>query len=136
MRAWLAGGLMFWALGAHAASDAGQQAFDSGRAYRQGTGVARDPARAFVLIEQAARAGHSAAMFTLFNMLMKGEGAAPDPVAARRWLEAAAERDNPQALQQLALLLQDGAMGYARDEKRAAQLLRELAHALKHPAHH
>lgn len=114
---------------------AGQQQFDLGRHYRHGDGVQRDSVRAFALIETAARAGHPAAMFTLHNMLAAGEGTAQNEAAARHWLEQAADREYPEALQQLALHLQDGAFGYARDERRAAQLLGVLAHAMKHRGH-
>jgi TPR repeat protein len=106
--------------------------FDLGRRYRHGDGVPRDSVRAFGLIERAAGRGEAAAMFTLSNMLQAGEGTAIDRAASRKWLEAAAERECPEALQQLALNLQDGAMGYEVDRARSAQLLREAAHALQH----
>ena len=110
--------------------------FDLGRKYRHGAGVPQDSARAFALIDSAARDGHPAAMFIVASMLAAGEGAPTDAARARHWLEAAAEREYPEALQQLAMNLRDGAHGYERDEARAAQLLRELAHAMKHRAHH
>jgi TPR repeat protein len=94
------------------------------RMYRNGTGVAVDKARALRLFEQAARAGDADAAFTLANMLRDGEGTAPDPVAARRWLQRAADGESPEALQQLAMEEPDPA--------RAAQLLKEAAHALTH----
>ncbi len=112
------------------AQGADSTAFDQGRQLR-----ATDSARAFALIEAAARAGHTPAMFILSSMLMAGEGAPRDEARGRQWLEQAAEEDNPEAMQQLALYLQDGAGGYPRDEQRAAQLLRKMAHALKHRAH-
>lgn len=117
-----------------AAGAAPQQhsAFDAGRMYRHGEGVKRDSARAFKLIEQAARQGDAAAMFTLSNMLEAGEGTRRDRTAAHHWLEAAAERECPPALQQLALYLQDGLMGYEANQVRAAQLMRLAAHAIKH----
>jgi len=68
-------------------------------------------------------------------MLQAGEGAPRDDAAARRWLEAAAQREYPEALQQMALHIQDGTLGYARDEARAAQLMRAVAHAMKHRVH-
>jgi TPR repeat protein len=118
--------------GAAIAAHAAPSLFDQGRMYRHGNGVARDSARAFGLIAQAAQGGDAAAMFTLSNMLEAGEGTPRDRAAARRWLEAAAEREYPTALQQLALHLQEGTMGYAADPERAALLMREAAHALKH----
>lgn len=121
--------LLAW-LYALSAQATASPAFDEGRRLR-----ASDSARAFVLIDSAARAGHPPAMFILSSMLMAGEGAPRDDARSREWLERAAEEDYPEAMQQLALYLQDGAGGYARDEQRAAQLMRKMAHALKHRAH-
>jgi uncharacterized protein len=121
--------------GLAAAAQAAPSLFDLGRMYRHGSGVQRDSVRAFELIGQAAADGDAAAMFTLSNMLEAGEGTLRDRVAARKWLEAAAEQECPQALQQLALNLQDGLMGYAPDLARSAQLMREAAHALQHRVH-
>lgn len=120
-----------------AAADAGSAAaqFDLGRMVRNGVGVTRDSARAFALVLQAARGGHAAAMFTVNNMLAAGEGTVQDEAQARYWLEQAAAHEHPEALQQLAMNLQHGAMGYPRDERRAAQLLGVMAHALKHATH-
>lgn len=128
MKRLLAGLLMCASAMAAAAPDK----FDLGRMYRHGDGVRRDSARAFGLIREAARDGDAAAMFTLSNMLEAGEGTTRDRAAARQWLEAAAELDNPAALQQLALHLQEGTMGYTVDATRSAQLMREAAHALQH----
>ncbi|MES2325275.1 MAG: hypothetical protein V4633_23715 [Pseudomonadota bacterium] len=128
MKALLAAALMCVCGFAHAAD--AQADFDLGRKVRNG-----DSERAYLLIRRAAILQHSAAMFTLSNMLTSGEGVAPDAAAARTWLEAAAALENPEALQQLALHLQEGTLGYARDEVRAAQLLRTLAHAMKHRDH-
>ena len=105
-------------------------AFDLGRQLR-----AQDSARAVGLIEQAARAGHAPAMFVLSSMLHAGEGRARDPALGNDWLERAAELDNPEALQQLAMHFQHGSGGYERDPHRAATLLRKAEHALKHRSH-
>jgi TPR repeat protein len=130
----LLGGLAMAAVAApqHQQQQQQRSAFDAGRMYRHGDGVTRDSARAFALIEQAGRQGDCAAMFTLSNMLEAGEGTRRDRAAAHKWLEAAAELECPQALQQLALYLQDGLMGYEADRVRAAQLMRLAAHAVKH----
>ncbi|RSZ55911.1 sel1 repeat family protein [Massilia atriviolacea] len=117
-----------------AAQDA-QAAYDLGRMVRNGIGVAREPTQAFALIASSARRGHAPAMFTLSAMLAAGEGCAADLAAARRWLEAAADLEHPEALQQMAMYVQEGALGYPRDAQRAAQLLREAAHAMTHRAH-
>jgi TPR repeat protein len=115
-----------------AAAHAAAGDFDLGRRYRHGDGVRRDSVRAFALIERAAVKGDPAAMFTLSNMLAAGEGTGANLDAARTWLEKAADLEYPQALQQLALNLQDGLMGYAVDRDRSAQFMREAAHALRH----
>lgn len=107
-------------------------AYELGRSYRNGDGVARDAGRAQRSFERAAALGHPAAMFTLSNMLAAGEGGASDEAAARRWLEAAVELEYPEALQQMALHLQHGSLGYTRDEQHAAQLMAVMAHAMKH----
>ena len=111
-----------------------QDDFDLGRRYRNGMGVERNGARGLLLIEKAARAGHAQAMFILSTMLALGEGAPRDVQGARRWLEAAAALELPEALQQLAMNLREGAPGYERDEARAAQLMDEVEHAMSHRA--
>ncbi len=118
------------------AAEKAHPGFDLGRQYRHGTGVVRDSAKAFRLIESAAAGGHAPAMFIVSGMLTNGEGALRDEVAARKWLEAAADADYPEALQQLAMHVKDGTAGYERDERRAAQLMAKAGHALKHRAHH
>lgn len=120
--------------GAAQAAPQAEANFDLGRMYRNGAGVARDSVRAFALIDSAARDGLPAAMFIASSMLAAGEGTSRDVALARRWLEAAAELENPEAMQQLAMHLREGAPGYQRDEPRAARLLDELAHAMKHRA--
>ncbi len=130
--AWLA--LLACAALAQAAPQ-GQAAFDLGRMYRHGAGVERDSVRAYSLVGDAARAGHPGAMFILSGMLETGEGTRRDEAAARAWLEAAAGLDHPEAMQQLAMNLRDGVGGFERDERRAAQLMAQVAHALKHRAH-
>lgn len=137
MRYWLWAALLCSiAAGARASDDAAARAqFEQGRDSRNAIGAARDTASAYALIRAAALGGYAPAMFTLSNMLDGGEGIANDPVQARRWLEAAAAQDYPEALQQLALNLRHGMGGYARDQARADQLLREAEHAMKHRAH-
>lgn len=118
-----------------AASHDPQVAYDFGRMVRNGIGVIREPARAFALIASSAQRGHAPAMFTLSAMLAAGEGCDADLAASRRWLEAAASLEHPEALQQMAMYVQEGAFGYPRDAGRADQLLREAAHAMTHRAH-
>ena len=94
------------------------------RRYRNGTGVAVDKARAARLFQQAAEAGDADAAFTLANMLRDGEGVPQDRVAAQRLLQRAADGESPEALQELAMAEPDPA--------RAAQLMKQSAHALTH----
>jgi TPR repeat protein len=102
-------------------------AYRLGLAYRNGDGVARDAALAVRWLSDAAERGVPAAMFILAHMLAEGEGATRDAAAARRWLEAAAQAEYPEALQEMAM--------EERDPARAAELLREAAHAMQHRAH-
>ncbi|PWF46621.1 tetratricopeptide repeat protein [Massilia glaciei] len=102
------------------------------RMTRNGMGTPRDSVQAAHWFKVAAKGGIAPAMFTLSNMLRAGEGLPRDDAAAREMLEAAAELESPEALQQLALAVEEGALGLARDEKLAAQLMKEAAHALKH----
>ncbi|QNA99825.1 SEL1-like repeat protein [Massilia sp. Se16.2.3] len=76
------------------------------------------------MIRQAAEGGVPAAMFVLANMLAAGEGTSRDEAASRRWLEAAAARDYPEALQGLAML--------EPDPRKAELLMRQAAHAMTH----
>jgi len=104
-----------------------EAAYRLGLAYRNGDGVARDAALAVRWLGHAAERGVPAAMFILAHMLAEGEGTARDAAAARRWLDAAAQAEYPEALQALAM--------EERDPARAAELLREAAHAMQHRAH-
>ena len=98
-----------------------------GLAWRNGIGRRADPVAARQCLQEAAEGGEQAAMFVLAHMLAIGEGGPPDAVAARTWLERAAEREYPEALQELAL--------GDPDPQRADALMRAAAHALAHRAH-
>ncbi|MCS0632089.1 SEL1-like repeat protein [Telluria mixta] len=78
-------------------------------------------------LQHRAEGGEPHAMFLLAHMLADGEGGPPDRVAARAWLERAAELEYPEALQELAL--------NEPDPERADALMRAAAHALAHRAH-
>ena len=108
-------------------SDAAQQAWRAGLAYRNGIGMAGDAGQAVLWLRRAAQLGKPEAMFILAQMLAAGEGAPRDAREARRWLEAAAEADYPEALQALSL--------DEPDAERAAMLMKRAAHALSHRAH-
>ena len=82
------------------------------------------------MTEASARNGEPVAMFLLSNRLY----AAGKLEEARKWLEAAVALDYPEALQQKAMALRDGSMGFERDEQQAAVLIKEMAHAMRHRA--
>lgn len=104
------------------------QDYRRGLAYRNGDdGLPRDAALAARALTRAAERGVPEAMFILSHMLGEGEGLPRDAAAARRWLEAAAQAEYPEALQEMAMT--------ERDPARAAELLREAAHAMQHRAH-
>jgi TPR repeat protein len=63
-----------------------------GQLYTDGTGTSRDLVKAAAWLHAAAAAGNSDAMFAYGNMALKGEGMAPRPVEAYRWLALAAVR--------------------------------------------
>jgi TPR repeat protein len=110
-----------------AVPDKAQDAWRTGLAYRNGAGQDKDARQAVICLRYAAGLGLPEAMFILAQMLAAGEGADADPLEAKRWLEAAAEADYPEALQALALEEQD--------PQRAALLMRRAAHAMMHRAH-
>ena len=62
--------------------------------YRQGLGVARDPARAAALYRRAGLRGHVIAQLNLGEMLERGEGRARDRAAAWAWYRIAGEGGN------------------------------------------
>jgi len=99
-----------------------------GLAYRNGSdGVPRDATLAVRSLTQAAERGVPEAMFILSHMLAEGEGTPRDAAASRHWLEMAAQAEYPEALQEMAMT--------ERDPERAAELVREAAHAMQHRAH-
>lgn len=108
------------------ARDDGPAALRSGLAWRNGDGRARDASAAVACLERAAQQHVPQAMFILSHMAAEGEGTARDPAAARRWLARAADLDYPEALQEQAMA--------ETDPRRAAELMREAAHALQHRA--
>lgn len=97
---------------------------------KAGMAARPDGAEAAKMMEASAHAGDPGAMFLLSNMLY----AAQNPEEARKWLEAAVALDHPEAMQQKAMALRDGSMGFARDEQQAAVLIKEMAHAMRHRA--
>lgn len=100
--------------------DEGDIAYRRALSYRS----SGDPALAVHWLGVAASRGMPEAMFMLATMLLDGEGAPRDEAGARKWLEAAAELDYPEAWQQLGLM--------EPDPQKAAQYMRRVAHALSH----
>lgn len=100
--------------------DEGDIAYRRALSYRSGG----DAALALHWLGVAAARGMPEAMFVLANMLLDGEGGARNEPEARRWLEAAAGLDYPEAWQQLGLM--------EKDPEKAAQYMRRAAHALTH----
>jgi TPR repeat protein len=57
-----------------------------------------------------------AAMFALARLYLSGEGVKRDELAARRWIEKAADLEYPDAVMAMAIGLRDGSMGFERNE--------------------
>lgn len=130
MKRLLAASLLMAAVLAQAADGLPPQAladWERGLQQRNGLGVPRDAAAARASFERAAAGGVPAAMFTLAQMQMAGEGGGRDERAAQRWIERAAQMEYPEALQELAMRAMR-----EPDPVRAGELMREAAHALQH----
>lgn len=93
----------------------------------------RDDREAVAWLERAAAAQLPPALFLLGGLYRDGRGVAADPARALACFEAAAEAELPEALQTLALAYRAGDLGLVRDEAKAAELMRELEHAVRHP---
>lgn len=76
----------------------------------------------------AAESGDAEAQNYVGEILMKGLGTAPDPLAAAGWFEKASSQGHKRAKANLALLLEQG-QGVAADPLRALNLYRESAGA-------
>jgi TPR repeat protein len=93
----------------------------------------RDDPQAVAWLERAAKANLPAALFLLGGLYRDGRGVPVNHARAVECLEAAAEAELPEAIEALALAYRGGELGLARDEPKAAELLRELEHAIRHP---
>src|SRR4029077_1944703 len=69
-----------------------QAKFERALAYAEGTGMPRDPAKAFELFRAAAERGHAKAEQNLGTMSMQELGAEKDAPAALTWFKKAAEQ--------------------------------------------
>jgi TPR repeat protein len=115
------------------AADAGvaPAAFRLAQLYRSGApGVPRDARAATLRLRQAADAGVPQAQFMLGELLLSGESVPVDRVQARRWLEAAAEQELPEAHLELALAARRGELGLTREDEE--RHLMEAQHAAFH----
>ncbi len=98
-----------------------------GMLYKNGDGVPRDAAEGARWLTLASDLGNAHAMFLLANAYREGGGVEPDAAKARVLLEQAAEYEYPPAIQELAMTVQTGDALSARDEVRAAHLLKEAS---------
>jgi TPR repeat protein len=81
-----------------------------------------NPERATPLIRQAADAGVPEAQYWMAWQLEQGPLLDNDPIAARRWYEAAAEQSHRLALVRLADAYELGQLGVPVEPRRAAEL--------------
>ena len=112
---------------------------DSGAAYYLGliskvgtASMAADPKTAARWLQAAASGGVAEAQFMLGQMLLEGDGVAPDALAARSWFEKAAEQEHPEANLQLLMARSRGEMGFAIDDAATQRQFMEAQHSLRH----
>jgi len=65
-------------------------------------------------------------------MIMLGDGTPADPESARKWFEAAAEQDQPEANLQLLMAYSRNELGLQRDADSEARQWMEARHSLMH----
>jgi TPR repeat protein len=92
----------------------------------------RSPEKALQWLEVAAKAGFADSQFLLGQMIMTGDGTAADPARARKWFEAAAEQDHPEANLQLLMAFTRNEMGLKRNAEAEARQWMEAQHSLRH----
>ena len=92
----------------------------------------RSPEKALQWLELAAKAGFAESQFLLGQMIMTGDGTAADPARARKWFEAAAEQDHPEANLQLLMAFTRNEMGLKRNAEAEARQWMEAQHSLRH----
>jgi hypothetical protein len=79
-----------------------------GELYRDGQGVAMDPAQAANWFQKGAALDNSDAMVNLAVLFEKGQGVALSPTEASKWYEKAAARGNRNAMYKLGTSFRDG----------------------------
>ena len=112
-----------------AAADAGSAAaaYELGRLFETGLGVAKDTDGAVALYEQAAQGGHAAAANDLGFLHMEGElGVPAEPGSAQRYFRQAADLGHPQAMFNVATMIGEGAVASTDPEDAAAYVYRGL----------
>lgn len=110
------------------ASDAGESygAWNLGRHYRDGSGVARDYDEAVRYLQLAVDRGHDQAMDALADMYRNGTGVQQDYDRAIELYEKAIEKDNVYAMKSLAWMYKLG-RGVAKDFPKAIDLYKQAA---------
>lgn len=112
-----------------AGQGSGPAAYYLGLMHKNGMGGPQDGDAALRWLELAAQRGVAPAMFIAANMLLES-----DEARARYWLDAACDREYPEALQQKSVAVGEGRMGYAHSEEQAALYLKMATHAMGHRA--
>lgn len=112
-----------------AGQGSGPAAYYLGLMFKNGMGGSQDSAAALRWLELAAQRGVAPAMFIMANLLQDS-----DEARARYWLDAACDREYPEALQQKSVALAEGRMGYAHNEEQSFLYLKMATHAMGHRA--
>jgi TPR repeat protein len=100
--------------------------FHAAEFYEQGTGVAKDPSRAFVLYMEAANDGYAPAMQKVAECLMFGNGTKQNYQKAVSWAEKAVDANDAAAAVDLGWLYENG-RGVQPNPLRAVSLYRRAA---------
>ena len=93
--------------------------FDAGR------GVARNPQRAFNLVQQAAKCGHVESLHALGTRYLNGLGVTVDIATALKWFKAAADHGLPEASMSLGYLHEHPRRNSDPDLQQAANWYRQ-----------
>lgn len=83
-----------------------EKLFEKGSQYYNGTGVQKNPKKAFELFEKAAGMGHSISQFNTGAMYLNGEGVTIDRKKAVEWLGKSAEQGHEGAIVTLEMISQ------------------------------
>lgn len=108
-----------------AAQDA-EATFQRARAHLNGFGAAKDPAKAFNLMQKAAGQGHAEAIGGVGYFYANAVVVPKDEAKAVEWFRKGAEKGGPRTQYNLGRMLLDG-KGIARDEKAGLEWMRKAA---------